>query len=224
GIVQGGLDNPPAIAGPTDIFPDQTMCTMDAMICPDGSAVDRSGPNCEFDPCPTEITTDTWQSFTSPELGIAFSHPMHWTVSVQESMPPTITIGNQGPAVSYMAGEGPEPIVFIFESWRNPTGNQVTTIDQLKRYIDDEIVCSDLSNQSAESRAEQSIFLPQMQLLSIRRTCSSAGITSDQQLYYLLDGKGTVIKMTDEATSETTQRLIDALLPTVSFTKPAISQ
>lgn len=28
-------------------------CTMDAKICPDGSAVGRSGPNCEFDPCPT---------------------------------------------------------------------------------------------------------------------------------------------------------------------------
>lgn len=28
-------------------------CTMEAKICPDGSAVGRSGPNCEFAPCPT---------------------------------------------------------------------------------------------------------------------------------------------------------------------------
>ena len=28
-------------------------CTMDAKICPDGSSVGRSGPNCEFAPCPT---------------------------------------------------------------------------------------------------------------------------------------------------------------------------
>lgn len=27
-------------------------CTMEAKICPDGSAVGRSGPNCDFDPCP----------------------------------------------------------------------------------------------------------------------------------------------------------------------------
>lgn len=27
-------------------------CTRDAMICPDGSAVGRVGPNCEFAPCP----------------------------------------------------------------------------------------------------------------------------------------------------------------------------
>lgn len=28
------------------------LCTMDAKICPDGSAVGRSWPNCEFAPCP----------------------------------------------------------------------------------------------------------------------------------------------------------------------------
>ncbi len=29
-------------------------CTMDAKICPDGSAVGRTGPKCEFAPCPNE--------------------------------------------------------------------------------------------------------------------------------------------------------------------------
>lgn len=33
------------------------MCTMDAKICPDGSAVGRQGPNCEFAACPTDGTT-----------------------------------------------------------------------------------------------------------------------------------------------------------------------
>ncbi|MEX0909677.1 MAG: hypothetical protein WDZ75_00100 [Candidatus Paceibacterota bacterium] len=37
----------------TPSTPDQpTACTMEAMICPDGSAVGRTGPNCEFAPCP----------------------------------------------------------------------------------------------------------------------------------------------------------------------------
>jgi len=31
---------------------DQIACPMDAKICPDGSAVGRTGPNCEFTPCP----------------------------------------------------------------------------------------------------------------------------------------------------------------------------
>ena len=27
-------------------------CTMEAKLCPDGSYVGRTGPNCEFTPCP----------------------------------------------------------------------------------------------------------------------------------------------------------------------------
>ena len=34
----------------------QNVCTMDAKICPDGTAVGRSGPKCEFVECPTAIT------------------------------------------------------------------------------------------------------------------------------------------------------------------------
>lgn len=31
---------------------EQVACTMEAKLCPDGSSVGRSGPNCEFAPCP----------------------------------------------------------------------------------------------------------------------------------------------------------------------------
>lgn len=40
------------IVAPT-FEPEGTICTLDAMICPDGSAVGRTGPNCEFEECPT---------------------------------------------------------------------------------------------------------------------------------------------------------------------------
>jgi hypothetical protein len=33
---------------------DQIVCTMDAKMCPDGSAVGRTGPKCEFAPCPED--------------------------------------------------------------------------------------------------------------------------------------------------------------------------
>jgi len=32
--------------------PSQTACTQEAKLCPDGSAVGRAGPNCEFAACP----------------------------------------------------------------------------------------------------------------------------------------------------------------------------
>jgi hypothetical protein len=33
--------------------PAAAACTLEAKLCPDGSAVGRSGPNCEFAPCPS---------------------------------------------------------------------------------------------------------------------------------------------------------------------------
>jgi tryptophan-rich sensory protein len=37
------------------IVPPMIACTMEAKLCPDGTAVGRSGPNCEFAPCSGEI-------------------------------------------------------------------------------------------------------------------------------------------------------------------------
>lgn len=36
----------------TESTPKETACTMDAMICPDGTSVGRVGPDCEFEKCP----------------------------------------------------------------------------------------------------------------------------------------------------------------------------
>ncbi|MDP2651993.1 MAG: hypothetical protein Q8O94_02565 [bacterium] len=39
--------------------PGSGACTMEAKICPDGSAVGRTGPNCEFAECPVTTATST---------------------------------------------------------------------------------------------------------------------------------------------------------------------
>lgn len=39
--------------------PSGIACTQEAKICPDGSYVSRTGPNCEFTPCPTTIAPYT---------------------------------------------------------------------------------------------------------------------------------------------------------------------
>lgn len=43
-------------------------CTMEAKICPDGSSVGRSGPKCEFSPCPVSTTTPPTNSGTTASL------------------------------------------------------------------------------------------------------------------------------------------------------------
>lgn len=49
-------------AVPRVLVPEQPVaCTMEAKLCPDGSAVGRVGPNCEFAPCPGEKVTSTFK-------------------------------------------------------------------------------------------------------------------------------------------------------------------
>jgi|SRR3989344_5238816 len=44
-------------------------CTMEARLCPDGSAVGRTGPNCEFASCPSENLGDEVKLYYyNPEL------------------------------------------------------------------------------------------------------------------------------------------------------------
>jgi len=45
---------PPFIEGPPREEPEGVACTLDAKICPDGSAVGRVAPDCEFALCPGE--------------------------------------------------------------------------------------------------------------------------------------------------------------------------
>lgn len=39
------------------IQPTFRACTEEAKVCPDGSTVGRTGPNCEFAPCPTKTNS-----------------------------------------------------------------------------------------------------------------------------------------------------------------------
>jgi hypothetical protein len=47
-----------------------TACTMEAKLCPDGSAVGRTGPNCEFAACP-EAGTPLVEEGTKKDAGAA---------------------------------------------------------------------------------------------------------------------------------------------------------
>jgi serine phosphatase RsbU (regulator of sigma subunit) len=50
-----GEDMLPRTSEEEEIEPSRRACTMDVRMCPDGSYVSRSGPNCEFKPCNGEV-------------------------------------------------------------------------------------------------------------------------------------------------------------------------
>jgi len=73
-------------------------CTQEAKLCSDGSAVGRTGPNCEFATCPEEISTEGWKTFTDNKQGIEFLYPeklpTNYMNIVESEWPPKITISD----------------------------------------------------------------------------------------------------------------------------------
>jgi len=53
--------------------PKPVACTQEAKVCPDGSSVGRTGPNCEFAQCPDQ--TANWQTYTNSEYGFEIKYP-----------------------------------------------------------------------------------------------------------------------------------------------------
>lgn len=84
--------------------PEQIACTMEAKICPDGSAVGRTGPRCEFAACPGE-DINLWQSYTD-EKGISFKYPERLTTQYIDAFdwPPKIQF-TAGPFTCFEAGQ-----------------------------------------------------------------------------------------------------------------------
>jgi len=83
-----------------------TFCTLDAMQCPDGSYVGRTGPKCEFAACPAPEADKDWATLTDEETGISFRYPeKFFTIYIDAyDWPPQVRT-MEGPLVCAEAGE-----------------------------------------------------------------------------------------------------------------------
>ncbi len=89
--------------------PNGIACTMDAMICPDGTAVGRVGPSCEFAPCPTAptpIVDDIQNHIDSKANLVVVTSPIRGALT---KSPLTIT----GLARGYWYFEATFPVVIV---------------------------------------------------------------------------------------------------------------
>lgn len=73
-----------------------TACTQEAKICPDGSAVGRTGPNCEFAACSND-PYGTWKKVSDRMSGISFWYPENLPTKYTSTVdwPPKIQKLNQ---------------------------------------------------------------------------------------------------------------------------------
>jgi len=62
-----------------------TACTEEAKVCPDGSSVGRTGPNCEFTECPDQ--TAGWKTYKNEEYGFEFKYPKNMSVVYTDTSP-----------------------------------------------------------------------------------------------------------------------------------------
>lgn len=60
----------------------QKACTLEAKICPDGSSVSRTGPNCEFSKCPSADQTTNWKTYTDPTFSIKY--PVDYQLNINK--------------------------------------------------------------------------------------------------------------------------------------------
>ena len=84
--------------------PGQVACTAEAKICPDGSSVGRTGPNCEFAPCPSiseaEPFTANFEIYTNGTLRVftaAMYHNQSENAYIQSpETPNTVHVTREG--------------------------------------------------------------------------------------------------------------------------------
>jgi hypothetical protein len=53
---------------------DKTVCTQEAKVCPDGSSVGRTAPNCEFAPCPDDAAKSPGTGMANPASTFCVEH------------------------------------------------------------------------------------------------------------------------------------------------------
>ncbi len=70
-------------------------CTLEAKVCPDGSYVGRTGPRCEFTPCPGETPAPT--SIPQGECAVDSDCPSGY-VCIQSCGPPVVRVGDPPPS------------------------------------------------------------------------------------------------------------------------------
>ncbi|MEY4731453.1 MAG: hypothetical protein RL681_399 [Candidatus Parcubacteria bacterium] len=67
------------------------QCPTDAKLCPDGSSVGRTGPNCEFAACPDEAAG--WKIYRNEEGGYSFKYPQEWNAATNNYNPKNALFG-----------------------------------------------------------------------------------------------------------------------------------
>lgn len=108
---------------------EQVACTMDARICPDGSAVSRVPPACEFAACPEAPPAEVvWQSASDPSQGITFRYPAPFETKyiAAQDWPPALEVLPQAESCAGATRQIGERSYCVVESSEGAAGSTYT--------------------------------------------------------------------------------------------------
>lgn len=98
----------------------QKACTLEAKLCPDGSSVGRSGPNCEFAACPTSTDkTAHWKTYTNSAMNLSVKYPPDklFQISGDQTKSVSFITPNTGYGFTVTVKDNPDYLSPIF--WLN---------------------------------------------------------------------------------------------------------
>jgi hypothetical protein len=122
-------------SSPSDITsPPPKACTLDGKVCEDGSTVGRTGPNCEFAPCPSAKPTQTVKGggiLSFPKYELTLPADWTWAREVQGADNEKITLakGEYGIAIA-QGGFGGAMCLYPGDAeFEGPAGRYTTYVE-----------------------------------------------------------------------------------------------
>jgi hypothetical protein len=139
-------------------------CTQEAKLCPDGSAVGRTGPNCSFAVCPppnAELTVgSTTLDFVLP-AGYQSTNAITGNSLIAEYQQP----GTDGSIIKIFeyplpAGQGPDQVMLANTTF-DPSGIQATSTNSFMNITEGKNIFSEIQIGRFESQVETAYYLAQ---------------------------------------------------------------
>lgn len=169
------------------------QCTLEAKLCPDGSAVGRVGPNCEFAPCPNILLSPQptapagWETFRDADSGIEVRYPADRFAPVNQTMAPAFFAGDPSPILLLMPRETVARAGEMCVS--GETGERVPCLTLSGNYIKFTglVKGSESAFRSCESCGERDCQLSLRTIGGRRALCLEAGFEGDNIASYLVD-------------------------------------